>query len=39
MPILHWLDREKHTAVAEAVPYRLLEAEDAQSAADADRAG
>jgi adenine-specific DNA-methyltransferase len=34
MPILHWLDREKHTKVAEALPYRLLEADDAQSAGD-----
>jgi adenine-specific DNA-methyltransferase len=34
MPILHWLDRDQHTAAAEAVPYRLLEAVDAQSAGD-----
>lgn len=34
MPILHWLDRDKHTKAAEAVPYRLLEADDGQSAGD-----
>jgi 16S rRNA G966 N2-methylase RsmD len=34
MPILHWLDRAKHTKIAEAVPYRLLEAEDAHSSGD-----
>ena len=34
MPILHWLDRDKHTTTAEAVPYRLLEADDAHSAGD-----
>lgn len=34
MPILHWLDRDKHTGVAEAIPYRLLEADDAYSAGD-----
>src|ERR1039457_2946876 len=34
MPILHWLDRDKHTRAAEAVPYRLLEAEDEHSAGD-----
>jgi hypothetical protein len=28
MPILHWLDREKHVKAAEQVPYRLLEADD-----------
>ncbi len=26
MPILNWLDRDKHVKAAEAVPYRLLEA-------------
>ena len=36
MPILHWLDRDKHVKAAEAVPYRLLEADDAHSAGDAD---
>ena len=34
MPILQWLDRAKHTKASEAVPYRLLEAEDAHSAGD-----
>jgi adenine-specific DNA-methyltransferase len=34
MPILHWLDRDKHVKAAEAVPYRLLEADDAHSAGD-----
>jgi adenine-specific DNA-methyltransferase len=34
MPILHWLDRDKHIAAADNVPYRLLEADDAQSAGD-----
>src|ERR1017187_3965265 len=34
MPILHWLDRAKHTKTAEAVPYRLLEASDEHSAGD-----
>ena len=32
MPILQWLDRDKHVKAAEAVPYRLLEADDAHSA-------
>src|SRR5216683_2632339 len=32
MPILHWLDRAKHTKTAEGVPYRLLEADDTHSA-------
>ena len=32
MPILQWLDRDKHVKAAEAVPYRLLEADDALSA-------
>jgi len=36
MPILQWLDRDKHVKAAETVPYRLLEAEDAHSAGDAD---
>lgn len=36
MPILQWLDRNKHVKAAEAVPYRLLEADDAHSAGDAD---
>ncbi len=34
MPILNWLDRDKHVKLAEAVPYRLLEADDALSAGD-----
>src|ERR1019366_3613737 len=34
MPILHWLDRDRHVKAAEAVPYRLLEADDAHSAGD-----
>ncbi|MDL1878663.1 site-specific DNA-methyltransferase [Cytophagia bacterium CHB2] len=34
MPILNWLDRDKHVKQAEAVPYRLLEADDANSAGD-----
>jgi adenine-specific DNA-methyltransferase len=36
MPILSWLDRDKHVKAAEAVPYRLLEADDAHSAGAAD---
>lgn len=36
MPILQWLDRETHVRAAEGVPYRLLEADDALSAGDAD---
>jgi adenine-specific DNA-methyltransferase len=36
MPILHWLDRDKHVMAAEAVPYRLLEADDAYSVGDAE---
>ena len=36
MPILQWLDRDKHVKAAEAVPYRLLEADDAQSQGDAE---
>ena len=38
MPILHWLDREKHVKAAEAVPYRLLEADDTLSAGDPETA-
>src|ERR1700693_3928880 len=34
MPILNWLDRNKHVKAAEGVPYRLLEADDAHSAGD-----
>lgn len=34
MPILHWLDRDKHIAAADNVPYRLLDADHAQSAGD-----
>jgi adenine-specific DNA-methyltransferase len=34
MPILQWLDRAKHIKAAEAVPYRLLEADEAHSAGD-----
>jgi adenine-specific DNA-methyltransferase len=34
MPILHWLDREKHTSADDAIPYRLLEADDTLSAGD-----
>jgi adenine-specific DNA-methyltransferase len=36
MPILQWLDRDKHIKAAEAVPYRLLEADDTRSAGDGD---
>lgn len=36
MPILHWLNRDKHTKAAEAVPYRLLESDDALSAGDTE---
>jgi adenine-specific DNA-methyltransferase len=36
MPILQWLDREKHVKAAEAVPYRLLESDDTHSGGDAD---
>lgn len=38
MPILHWLDRDKHTKIAAKVPYRLLEADDAHSAGDPETA-
>jgi len=34
MPILNWLDRDKHVKAAEDVPYRLLVADDAHSAGD-----
>ena len=34
MPILNWLDRDKHVKQSECVPYRLLEADDAHSAGD-----
>ena len=36
MPILQWLDRDKHVRAAEFVRYRLLEADDAHSAGDAE---
>jgi adenine-specific DNA-methyltransferase len=36
MPILHWLDRDKHTKAVEGVPYRLLEADDEHSAGEID---
>ena len=36
MPILNWLDRDKHVKQAEAVPYCLLEADDAHSAGDSN---
>jgi len=36
MPILQWLDRDKHVKAAETLPYRLLEADDAHSAGDSD---
>jgi adenine-specific DNA-methyltransferase len=36
MPILQWLDRDRHVKAAESVPYRLLEADDALSAGDPD---
>lgn len=36
MPILQWLDRDKHVRAADAVPYRLLEADDTHSAGAAD---
>ena len=36
MPILHWLDRAKHIKATEAVPYRLLEADDEHSAGEDD---
>jgi adenine-specific DNA-methyltransferase len=34
MPVLHWLDRDKHVKAAEGVPYCLLEADNAHSAGD-----
>lgn len=36
MPIFQWLDRDKHVTAAESVPYRLLRADDAHSAGNAD---
>src|SRR5713101_8346860 len=36
MPILRWLDRDKHTNASETVPYRLLQGDDAQSAGEED---
>lgn len=36
MPILQWLDRDKDVRAADAVSYRLLEADDAHSFGDAD---
>ena len=36
MPILHWLDRDKHIKAAELVPYRLLEADDMHSSGEAE---
>jgi adenine-specific DNA-methyltransferase len=36
MPILQWLDRDKHVKAAEAVPYRLLEVDDSHSAGDSE---
>lgn len=36
MPVLQWLDRDRHVNAAEAVPYRLLEPDETQSAGDAD---
>jgi adenine-specific DNA-methyltransferase len=36
MPILHWLDRDKHVKAAEVMPYRLLEADDVHSAGDSE---
>ncbi len=36
MPILNWLDRDKHIKAAETVPYRLLEADDAHSAGETE---
>lgn len=35
MPILNWLDRDKHVKQAETVPYRLLTADDTHSAGNA----
>lgn len=34
MPILNWLDRDKHVTAAESVPYRLLQADEALGAGD-----
>lgn len=36
MPILHWLDRDKHIKAAELVPYRLLEADNTHSAGEVE---
>ena len=36
MPILQWLDRDKHVRAAEAVPYHLLEADRSVSSGDLD---
>src|SRR3954470_23933176 len=36
MPVLQWLDRDKDVRAAEAVPYRLLEADDTHSVGDAE---
>jgi adenine-specific DNA-methyltransferase len=36
MPTLHWLDRDAHARRAEAVPYRLLEADETLGAGDPD---
>jgi len=36
MPILNWLDRDKHIKAAETVPYRLLEADDTHSAGESE---
>jgi len=38
MPILNWLDRDKHVKQAETVPYRLLIADDTHSAGNAETA-
>ncbi len=34
MPILQWLDRDKHVKAADSVPYRLLEVVDVHSKGD-----
>jgi len=36
MPILNWLDRDKHIKAAETVPYRLLEADDTHSTGESE---
>jgi len=38
LPILYWLDRDKHIKTAANVSYRLLEADDAHSAGDPETA-